>query len=159
VKKKWETYEEVAVYLLNKFASEFGLSSVEGKQKIAGTVCEFEIDGKGCCIEGEGFIIIECRRYTKSRQNIDKIAALAFKIIDSGAAGGVIISPLGLQEGAKKIASDRNIIPVQLNENATNKQFLISFLNKVMYGARPHTISARGTNLLVKLTHVDELKD
>ena len=25
MKKKWESYEEVAAYLLNKFASEFGI--------------------------------------------------------------------------------------------------------------------------------------
>jgi len=32
--KKWETYEEVARFLLEKFKEKFGLETVEGKQKI-----------------------------------------------------------------------------------------------------------------------------
>ena len=31
--KKWEKYEDVAVYLLNNFASEFGLDGFDGKLK------------------------------------------------------------------------------------------------------------------------------
>jgi hypothetical protein len=34
--REWETYEEVATYLLNKFSSEFGLDRVEGQQKVQG---------------------------------------------------------------------------------------------------------------------------
>jgi hypothetical protein len=34
--KTWESYEQVSHYLLDKFASEFGLDRVEGKQEIQG---------------------------------------------------------------------------------------------------------------------------
>ena len=34
--KKWESYEEVAVHLLNEFAKEFGLEGVENKQSVEG---------------------------------------------------------------------------------------------------------------------------
>ena len=54
--------------------------------------------------ENEGFVIIECRRYTKSRQSQEKIGGLAYRILDTGARGGILISPLGMQEGASKIA-------------------------------------------------------
>jgi hypothetical protein len=33
---RWQTYEEVAAWLLNQFASEFGLDRVEGKQDVSG---------------------------------------------------------------------------------------------------------------------------
>ena len=59
--KKWETYEEVATFFLNKFASEFGLSHVERKQKIQGqkSGTEWEIDAKGVRDGDEGFVIID----------------------------------------------------------------------------------------------------
>ncbi|MFN8387844.1 MAG: hypothetical protein U0X92_15685 [Anaerolineales bacterium] len=63
-KQKWESYEEVA-YLLNQMAIVFGLEQVEGKQSIrlrSGT--KWMIDAKGIAQGNEGFIIIECRRYT-----------------------------------------------------------------------------------------------
>ena len=66
--KKWESYEEVAQYLLNQFAENFGLGTVEGKQIIPGqSGTNWEIDAKGLITEGEGFLIVECRRYTTSR--------------------------------------------------------------------------------------------
>lgn len=68
----WKSYEEVAAYLLDHFAKEFGLTRVEGKQKVHGlrTRTDWEIDAKGIR-EGtnQGFIIIKCRRYTKTKQN------------------------------------------------------------------------------------------
>ena len=45
--KKWETYEEVATYLLNEFADKFGLSRVEGKQQLKGIETNWEIDANG----------------------------------------------------------------------------------------------------------------
>ena len=72
---KWETYEEVAVYLLNEFANEFGLDTVETKQKVRGkkSGTNWVIDGKGFKKDGVGFVIVECRRYTTSKQNQEKI--------------------------------------------------------------------------------------
>jgi len=57
--KKWESYQEVATYLLDKFAREFGLNRVEGKQKIQGQYSgtEWEIDAKGVREGNEGFVI------------------------------------------------------------------------------------------------------
>lgn len=134
--EKWETYEEVAAYLLNNFASEFNLDLVEGKQKVPGnrSGTKWEIDGKGIKKNGEGFLIIECRRYTTSKQNQEKMAGLAYRIIDSGAAGGIIVSPLGLQSGAELVAETENVVNVKLNPESTTKEYILEFLNKVMIG-------------------------
>jgi hypothetical protein len=134
--KSWRSYEEVATYLLDKFSSEFGLSFVEGKQKIKGQRSQtgWEIDAKGCRASEDGFIIIECKRYTTSKQNQEKVAGLAYKIIDTGAKGGILVSPLGFQSGAKIVANSENIIEVHLNENSTASEFSMRFLNKVMAG-------------------------
>ncbi len=135
-KKRWETYEEVAQHLLNKFKSEFNLINVEEKQKVSGhkSGTNYEIDAKGVKIDGESIIIVECRRYTKSKQSQEKLGAIAYKIYDAGAVGGIIVSPLGLQKGAKKIAEAENIISVKLNEDCTTENYILQFLNMVMVG-------------------------
>jgi hypothetical protein len=134
--QKWKTYEEVATYLLNKFADEFKLEKVEGKQitegKRSGT--SWEIDAKGVRKGNEGFILVECRRYTKSKQNQENVGALAYRILDTGAEGGIIVSPLGIQEGGAKIAESENILTVILDENSTPTNFGMQFLNKLMIG-------------------------
>ena len=62
---KWRNYEEVATYLLDKFADHFGLSRVEGKQPLLGirSGTEWTIDAKGIRQGSEAFVIVECRRH------------------------------------------------------------------------------------------------
>jgi len=136
MEQSWKTYEEVAAYLLNQFAKEFGLAKVEGKQIIEGCCSgtKWEIDAKGVKTGNEGFVIVECRRYTTSKQNQEKLSSLAYRIIDTGAEGGIIVTPLGIQEGAQKIAKAKNIINVTLDPNSTPNGFGMQFLNKIMIG-------------------------
>ena len=113
---RWKTYEEVSTYLLNQFAKEFGLEHVEPKQKVegkrSGTLTFWEIDAKGVRQGDEGFFIPECRRYTISRPNQELVGALAYRILDTGAEGGIVVTPLGIQDGAKKVAWAEKIIHV-----------------------------------------------
>jgi hypothetical protein len=150
--KKWESYEEVATHLLDKFANEFGLDRVEGKQKIKGqrSGTEWEIDAKGAREGNEGFVIVECRRWTTSKQSQEKIGSLAYRIIDSGAEGGILVSTLGVQEGAKKIADAENIIEVQLTSDSTPYEYLMRFLTKVMLGVQ-ETVNVKDSVVVIKL--------
>ena len=133
--KAWQSYEEVAQYLLNRFAEHFKLGHVEGKQLVAGNSgAEWEIDAKGVSEEGEAFLIIECRRYTKSHLNQESIAALAFRIQDAGAKGGIVVSPLELQSGAKKVAASANIKHVTLEPQSTTSDYMLRFLNQMFVG-------------------------
>jgi Restriction endonuclease len=142
---KWKTYEEVAAYLLNQFAEEFGLERVEGKQAVAGkrSGTDWIIDAKGVRRGGEAFVIIECRRYAKKRQDQEKIGGLAYRIIDTGAQGGIVVSHIGLQAGAIKVADAENVISVQLDKASTPAEFSMRFLNKVFVGMqeRAHATS------------------
>ena len=136
----WQTYEEVATYLLNKFAKEFGFSRVEGKQSLSGkrSGTTWEIDAKGYRQGTEGFVIVECRQYKKSKQNQEKIGALAYRILDTGAVGGIVVSPLGVQSGAQLIAAAEGIITVQLHGDSTPTEFAMQFLNKIFVGIHEH---------------------
>ncbi len=134
--KTWQTYEEVARYLLNQFVDKFGIVRVEGKQTIRGhrSGTDWEIDAKGIGSEDETFLIVECRRYTSSRQSQEQVGAIAYRISDTGASGGIIVSPLGLQEGAEKIARAENIRSVILNPECTTENYILKFLNEVHVG-------------------------
>lgn len=136
-KAKWRSYEEVATFLLNECASHLGLERVEGKQDLHGTTGnEYAIDGKGVREGSEAFVIIECRRHTKSRQKQEHLAALAYRIKDTGTDGGIIVTPLPLQKGAARIAAREGITPVILNANATRHEYVLSFLSKLFAGVR-----------------------
>jgi hypothetical protein len=123
---KWETYEQVAQHLLNEFADRFGLSHVEGKQTVHGNLSrtDWEIDAKGIRENNGGFIVVECRRHTTSGISQEQLAALAYRIIDTGARGGIIVSPLNLQEGAKKVAAASGVNHVILNADSTTKDYV-----------------------------------
>ncbi len=150
--KAWESYEQVAAYLLNQIADEFGLQKFEGKQAIAGkrSGTEWDIDAKGVSEDNEVFFIVECGRYTTSRQNQEKVGGLAYRIIDTGAKGGIVVSPLGFQERAAKPAQAENIHDVILDENSTRAEYVLKFLDRVRYGEHieskvkcPATLSAK----------------
>lgn len=103
MKTNWRSYEEVAAYLLDQNASEFGLKKIEGKQTIHGrSGARWEIDAKGIREGSEGFVIIECRRYTTSKQNQEKLGGLTYKIIDTGAIGGIIVRSAGDSGGCRQ---------------------------------------------------------
>ena len=155
----WETYEQVAAYVLNQIADRFNVDRFEGKQSILGTRSRttYEIDAKGIIENETAFMIVECRRYLSSRQNQEKLGALAYRIIDTGAKGGVIVSPLGLQEGAIKIAAAENIHSVILAEDSTFEQYVVKLLNEIIMRVPPvvlgfrvsqsHTISQDGVKV------------
>lgn len=133
--KKWRTYEEVATYLLNQFAKHFKLGRFEGKQVVAGASgTEWELDAKGCSHDGSHFINVECKRHTKTGISQAIVAGTAWAIVDTGAGGGILVSPCGLQEGAKKVADAAKIVEVVLDQNSTTTDYLMRFLGQVCVG-------------------------
>jgi hypothetical protein len=134
-KKEWRTYEEVAQYPLERFASYFGLGRVEGKQLVPGASgTNWEIDAKGVKVNGEAIVLIECRRRPKSKLSQEQLGGMAFRIIDTGAQGGITVSPLELQKGAKLVAAHANISHVILAAGSTTTEYLMKFLNNIFVG-------------------------
>ncbi len=134
--KDWERYEQTAQYLLNEFATHFGLGKAEGKQivpAVSGT--EYEIDAKGVKIDGSGFLIVECRR-RNARVDQEAVGALAYRINATGAQGGILVTPHQLQEGARKVAEYESIHHVILDKDSTTEAYVIAFLDKVIMGFR-----------------------
>ncbi|WP_399682152.1 hypothetical protein [Xenophilus sp.] len=131
-RKTWQTYEDVARFMLSDLRDRFGIEEVEGKQSLVGeSGATWEIEGKAINspIAG-GFLVIECRRYTNRRLNQESIGGVAFRILDLGASGGIVVSPLELQAGAKLVASSSNIFHVQLAPWSTAEDYLAKFLGQ-----------------------------
>lgn len=143
---RWETYEEVAAYLLNQFAKEFGVDFFEGKKDVEGkeSGTTWEIDAKGVNTANGGFMVVECKRWEKAKIPQGIIGNLAYSIIDTGAIGGIVVSPLGVQEGGQLVAAARNIFEVRLDANSTRHDFSMHFLNKFMVGVST-TMFIQGT--------------
>jgi hypothetical protein len=150
-------YEEVAQILLNRFAEDFGLSSVEGKQDMAGklTGTSWEIDAKGVVEGGDAFLIVECRRYTTSKLAQEDLAAIAYRISDVGAAGAITVSPHDLQSGAKKVAAANNIVHVRLTPDSTPEEFQLQFLDKMRVGFHDEVSIKATDHLTITVTKTD----
>jgi Restriction endonuclease len=132
----WRNYEEVAQYLLNALAVHFDLGRVEGKQIVPGkSGAEWELDAKGVLVDGEAFVVIECRRYTTSKVKQDAIGSLVTKIKDTGARGGIIVTAIGLQSGAKKLAEHHGIKQVKLDASSSTTDYILGFLKQIFLGA------------------------
>jgi hypothetical protein len=129
----WRRYESVARAILNTVADQFGIQRFEGKQHSHGASgTDWEIDAKGVSADGEGFVIVECRRYTQVRVTQEEVGGLAFRIHDTGATGGIIVTSIGLQEGARRAATSSNVKVVRLSQNATPEWFAMEFLGNVI---------------------------
>jgi antitoxin component HigA of HigAB toxin-antitoxin module len=129
----WRTYEEVAVYLIRKMADELGLGSVDASQLMAGRATSWQLDAKGMCEDDDGFVLIEIRQRSR-KINQESAAAIAYRIKDTGARSGIVVSPFGFQSGAQKIAAAENIVSMELDADSTVNQFVLKFLGRVMVG-------------------------
>jgi len=132
--KEWASYEEVAVFLLNQFAEHFELGRVEGHTIVAAAGTKWDLDGIGYSQDGADFVIVECKRYTTSRIDQETVAGLAYRILKSGASGGIMVTPIGYQAGAIKVADYEGIARVTLNHDCTTTEYVMKFLDQIRMG-------------------------
>ena len=126
----WWSYEELARHVLMHFAGKLGISEVEANQKIKGeSGTAWEIDAKGVNADGCGFLVVQCKERSAARLNQAEIGSLAFTVEDLGAQGAIIVTSIGLQEGAKKVAQHEDFKVVFLPKEATHEEFFASYGN------------------------------
>ena len=117
-------------------ADVFGLERVEGKQSLAGpSGATWEIDGKGIKIRDRSDRCVECRHYRTSKLKQSAVAALAWTVSDVGASGGIVVTPIGIQQGGEIVAQSTDIEVVRLNADSTTTDYLLQFLDRVLIGA------------------------
>jgi hypothetical protein len=131
----WPTYEDVARRVLLDMKEALGISRVECKQTVGGASTSWELDAKALTVDGKSFLVVEARRHTASGLKQEDMAAIAFRIDDLGAKGGIVVSPLPLQRGAKAIAAAKNIAHVKLAADSTLETYFAEFLGRAFIGA------------------------
>ena len=125
----WLVYENAAKAAIEHLREKFGLTRVEGKQLLNGkTGVAWEVDAKAWCDGSDRFLVVEARRRTTSRLKQGDVAAIAFSIEDVGASGGIVVSPLPLQEGAKTLAASKNIEHLRLSSESTPELYLAEYM-------------------------------
>jgi hypothetical protein len=153
----WLIYEEAARSVLQQIGSALGISAVEGKQFLAGTSgTTWEIDAKALQEGGQNFLVVEVRRFTTSSLKQEDIAALAFRLGDVGASGGIVVSPLPLQRGAELVAKSAGIEHVRLSPNSSPTEYLAEYMGRRFIGVSAvesisltdsaEAVVSRGTN-------------
>jgi hypothetical protein len=131
--KSWRNYEELARCVVRHFSDQLGISEIEGKQRLVGaTGTKWEIDAKGVTSEGTGFLVIECKQRSKKRLSQATVGALAFTVQDLGAQGAVIVTSIGLQEGAEKVAKHCDFKIVFLPRESTFEEFVAKCGNLIL---------------------------
>jgi hypothetical protein len=134
----WRAYEDVARRVLADMRDVLGISSVEGKQVLAGrSSANWEVDAKAWSADGENFLLVEVRR-RRSRLKQEHLAAIAYRIVDTGAAGGIVVTPLPLQSGALRVATHTDIALVRLTPESTNERYLAEFMGRRFIGLSAH---------------------
>jgi hypothetical protein len=149
--QKFETYEEVTRHLLDKFSDKLGLTKVDKKQLVEGkSGTDWEIDAKGICEGNAGFVVVECKRLPTSKMKQSQMATLAYEIEDTGAKGGIVVTPLELQKGASKVAEKEGIVHAKLDADSTANDFVLQFLNNVMIGVSDKVSPRNHVQIVVK---------
>src|SRR5947209_3865420 len=114
--KESDRYEVVTRAILQSCREQLGFKEVRPKRKLPGaTGTQWEIDATCYQVASDGMILVECRRHTTSKIDQEQVGGLIFRIIDTGAEGGLIVTPLGYQEAAKLVAKAHKVTLATLN--------------------------------------------
>lgn len=137
MKPDWRRYEEAARTILANIGHALGITSVGPKQKMPGASgTEWELDARAWAEGEEGFLVVEVRRYATSRLKQEDMAAIAFRVEDVGASGGIIVSPLPPQRGAAIIAKSKGLKCVTISLDSTAETYLAEFMGRKFHGVQ-----------------------
>jgi predicted helicase len=132
----YEEYEDLTRRILNdeRVRSELDLNRVEAyKHKFTGkkTGTDWEVDAFGYDLDG-CLVLIECKHYETNKLNQNQLGAFVYTLQDLGAKRGIVVTTLGLQKGAIKVAKAENITLIKLDYHSNNENFTVNLVNKAV---------------------------
>jgi hypothetical protein len=130
-----EQYEDVTKTILNALRSHLGLACVQGEVRHEGeSGTAWNVDAS-CYRQDDGaLLLVECRRKTTRRVDQEEMAGFAFRIGDTGASGGLMVTPIGYQKGAKAVAGATRIGLATLNPDATSREYTLEIAERLFHG-------------------------
>jgi len=131
--KNWKNYEDVTKQLLSDVRDYLGLGQIEEKQKIRGKISgtEWEVDVVAYDATDGKLILVECRQRSNSKLSQESLAGFAYRVKDTGADRGIIVTTIGLQDGAKKVAGAEKITEIKLDYNSTSENYIAQITNQI----------------------------
>lgn len=96
---------------------------------------------QGALADDAGLVLVEARAYKTSRLGAGALGEFVDRIIDAGAVGGIIISPLPLQEGRARVAFAEGNAFVQLQAADVPDSYFARFLKNIMIRPPPDSLS------------------
>ena len=124
-KQTWERYEDVARQLIDDIKSYLGLSMVNPDKKEFlkkdGGICEIDVSAYD--MSDRKLVLVECRKRNK-RLSQEEVHGFAYRIQQTNAKRGIIVTPIGLQKGAKLAANGAKIGLVRLEPNSTLDNYI-----------------------------------
>jgi hypothetical protein len=79
-------------------------------------------------------VLIECKRYPDRKVTQGEMGEQAYRIIETGAAGGLFVTAVGYQEGAKLVANAAKIGMATLNLDATEREYDLDIAGRLFFG-------------------------
>lgn len=151
----WKSYEEIAIMVLSQCANEFGLSRVDGQQDVTGkSGAVWEVDARGWTEGDNAHFLVECKKHESSAISQALTGTLAYQILDTDAEGGFLVSPKGLQSGAKTVAAANNIYEIKLDSKSSMAAYFGEWLGKLRAGFNEKVNLQVSDHLLIK--EIDE---
>ncbi|MBE9213690.1 restriction endonuclease [Plectonema cf. radiosum LEGE 06105] len=155
-KKIWQKYEDVTRQLLLDIRDFIGLSKVESKQVIQGNSgTEWEIDVVAYDNITSKIILVECKHRTNSSLPQSLVGGFAYTIKDTNAERGIIVTTIGLQEGAEKVAKHEKITPIRLTIDVTNNSddYIARLSNQIFVKVTDRIAISFSCLSVTKVTH------
>jgi predicted helicase len=131
-KKEWERYEDVARQLIDDIKSYLGLSLVnEDKRKFKkkdGGECEIDVSAYN--ISDEKLVLVECRK-KKEPLSQEEVHGFAYRIQQMNTSRGIIVTTIGLQQGARLAADGAKITLIRLGVHSTKEKYIAEIIQQI----------------------------
>ena len=135
MEKDWERYEQVVRTILESLREHLGYSRVDPKGDLPGrSGTEWEIDATAYQLADGKLVLIECKDYPDRKVTQGEMGVHAYHIIETGAAGGLFVTPVGYQKGAKLVANAAKIGMATLNLDATEREYDLNIAGRLFFG-------------------------
>lgn len=154
--KIWLRYEDVTRQLLLDIKNFLGLNKVESKQKVQGNSgTEWEVDVVAYDNNTDKIILVECKHRSNSNLSQTLLGGFAYTIKDTNAQRGIIVTTIGLQEGAEKVAKYENITPIRLTIDVTNnsEDYIARLSNQIFVKVTDRIACSFSSYSVSKVTH------
>lgn len=130
-----DRFEQTVRSILQQCRNALGYSHVDPKGKLPGkSGTKWEIDATAYLATSGDMVIVECRWRSTKKIDQEQIGALVFRVQDTGAVAGLMVTTIGLQKGAALVAAASQIGVAKLDPDATEREYVLELAGRLFHG-------------------------